>query len=58
MSWILFFLGVGLVVVGILDVFFTVLHYDDFGFLSNRLHRGIWSSMRYLTAPMPPTFEA
>lgn len=57
MSWILFVLGVGLVVVGILDVFFTVLHYDDLGFLSNRLHRGIWSITHYLTAPMPPNLR-
>lgn len=57
MSWILFFFGVGLVVVGILDVFFTVLHYDDLGILSNRLHRGIWSITRYLTAPMPPNLR-
>lgn len=53
MSWLLFLGGLGLVVVGLLDVFFTVLHYDDFGFLSKRLHRGIWGALRRLTAPMP-----
>ena len=53
MIWLLFFGGLGLVVVALLDVFFTVLHYDDFGFLSNRLHRGIWGALRRLTAPMP-----
>ena len=53
MIWLLFFGGLGLVMVALLDVFFTVLHYDDFGFLSNRLHRGIWGALRRLTAPMP-----
>lgn len=53
MNWLVFFGGLGLVVVSLLDVFFTVLHYDDLGFLSDRLHRGIWGVLRRLTAPMP-----
>jgi hypothetical protein len=57
MSWLLFFGGVGLVVVGLLDVFFTVLHYDDLGFLSKRLHKGIWEVLRRITAPMPPNLR-
>ncbi len=45
--------GTALIAMGLLDVFFTVLHYDDLGFLSNRLHRGIWRVVRGITAPMP-----
>ena len=36
MEWLLVPAGVFLVLVGLLVVFFTVLHYDGFGFLSSR----------------------
>ena len=38
MEWLLVAVGVFLILVGLLDVFFTVLHYDGYGFLSSRLY--------------------
>lgn len=45
--------GVVLVFVGLLDVFFTVLHYDGFGFISSRLYRKVFKGVRYVTRPLP-----
>ena len=50
--------GVLLIFVGIMDVFFTVLHPDGFGFLSSRLYGGLFYSMRFLARPMPQRFRA
>ena len=50
--------GISLILTGIVDVFFTVLHPDGFGFLSSRLYKGLFSSMRVLTRPLPPRFRA
>ena len=58
MTWILVLLGGFLIFVGIADVFLTVLHYDGFGFLSSRLYRILFSSMRSLTRSMPPKARA
>jgi hypothetical protein len=38
MEWLLVAAGVILVIVGLLDVFFTVFHYDGFGFLAAGLY--------------------
>ncbi len=45
--------GVVLILVGLLDVFFTVLHYDGFGFLSSRLYNRLFEAVRFLTRPLP-----
>src|ERR687894_296030 len=50
--------GVSLILTGIVDVFFTVLHPDGLGFLSSRLYKGLFASMRLLTRPLPPKFRA
>jgi hypothetical protein len=41
---------VGLVLIcsALIDVFMTVLYYDDVGFLSRRLYRGIWRILRVI----------
>ena len=44
-----------LVLVGLLDVFFTVLHYD--GFLSSRLYNFLFDVVCLATRPLPRTFE-
>lgn len=38
--------GIALILVTTADVFMTVLYYDDVGFLSRRLYRGLWSVIR------------
>ena len=40
-----------------MDVFFAVLHYEDFAFLSSRLHREIWRIVRRVAAPLPPNLR-
>ncbi len=50
--------GVLLIFAGIMDVFFTVLHPDGFGFLSSRLYGGLFYSMRFLARPMPQRSRA
>ncbi len=42
-----------LILAGIADVFFTVLHPDGFGFLSSRLYGGLFKTVRLLTRPLP-----
>lgn len=53
MTWLLFVCGLVLVLVGILDVFFAVLNYDGFSFLSSRMYRATWSFVRTITRPLP-----
>ena len=50
--------GVTLILVGIADLFFTVLHYDGFGFLSSRLYRWLFGAARLLTRPLPRRWRA
>ena len=45
--------GVLLILVGLLDVFFIVLQYNYFGFLSSRLYELTWHTLRWATAPLP-----
>jgi hypothetical protein len=47
-----------IVTVGLLDVFLTVLHYEDLGFLSNRLYRWMWEVLRRATAILPDGMRA
>jgi hypothetical protein len=58
MEWILVPAGALLILVGFLDVFFTVLHYDGFGFLSSRLYDSLFKVMRSLTRPLPRRYRA
>src|SRR5918994_2284414 len=58
MEWLLVPAGVLLVLVGLLDVFFTVLHYDGFGFLSSRLYNGLFDAVFLATRPLPRTYRA
>lgn len=53
MDWLLVPAGVLLILAGVLDVFFTVLHYDGFGFLSIRLYRRLFDVARLVTRPLP-----
>lgn len=50
--------GISLILIGIADVFFTVLHPDGFGFLSSRLYYGLFVSIRLLTRSLSPKFRA
>ncbi|MFW5774661.1 MAG: potassium channel family protein [Chitinivibrionales bacterium] len=47
--------GFGVIVagIGLLDVFFTILHYDGFGIISSRFYRLFWGGLRWLTDPFP-----
>jgi hypothetical protein len=58
MEWLLVAVGVFLILVGLLDVFFTVLHYDGYGFLSSRLYNKLFSAVRFLTRPLPRRYRA
>jgi hypothetical protein len=53
MEWIIILAGVLVLSLGILDVFFTVLHYDGFGFLSSRLYNSIFNLVRFLIRSLP-----
>ncbi len=50
--------GVLLILAGIVDVFFTVLHPDGFGLLSSRLYGGLFKAVRLLTRPLPRRLRA
>jgi hypothetical protein len=52
-SGLLIAAGVLLILAGITDVFFTVLHPDGFGVLSSRLYGGLFKAVRLLTRPLP-----
>jgi hypothetical protein len=58
MEWMIILAGVLVLSLGILDVFFTVLHYDGFGFLSSRLYNSIFNLVRILTRPLPRRWQA
>jgi hypothetical protein len=58
MDWLLIPAGVALILAGIMDVFFTVLHYDGFGFLSIRLYRRLFDVARLVTRPLPRRYRA
>ena len=58
MDWLLLPAGVALILAGILDVFFTVLHYDGFGFISIRLYRRLFDVARLVTRPLPRPYRA
>jgi hypothetical protein len=58
MDWLLLPAGVALILAGILDVFFTVLHYDGFGFISIRLYRKLFDVARLVTRPLPRRHRA
>lgn len=45
--------GIALILIGLLDVFLTVLHYDGAALLGRLTSRGTWGTVRALTAPMP-----
>lgn len=57
-EWISLGFGTALLLVGASDIFFTVLHYDNIGFLSCRLYGGLFRAIRWLTAPLPRRFRA
>jgi uncharacterized membrane protein YbaN (DUF454 family) len=44
--------GVGLILAGLADVFFTVLHYDGFGFISSRLYERLFRLVRFVVRPL------
>ncbi len=46
-------LGALLVVLGMVDVFLTVLHYDGSALLGPRVNRATWWAVRTATAPLP-----
>jgi hypothetical protein len=58
MDWLLVPAGAILIFVGVVDVFFTVLHYDGFGFLSSRLYNSLYNSVRFVTRPLPRRHRA
>ena len=47
-----------LIFAGVVDVFFSVLHPDGFGFLSSRLYDGLFYSARFITRPIPRKYQA
>lgn len=53
MSWLFLVCAAVLVLVGLMDVFFAVLNYDGFSFLSSRLYRATWSLVRGAPRPLP-----
>lgn len=58
MEWLLVLVGIAFILAGVTDVFFTVLHYDGFGFLSSRLYRSLYGLVRRATRPMPRKYRA
>ena len=58
MSWFYIVTGALIVIVGLVDVFLTVLNYDGFGFLSSRLYRITWTLTRLVTRFMPERLRA
>ena len=53
MTWIWASVGAGLVLLALADNFFTVLHYDSYGFMSSNLYRVMWAALRRLSRPLP-----
>lgn len=58
MEWAFAVIGILLILAGIADVFFTVLHYDGFGFLSRYLYDGLFNTVRFATRPLPRRYRA
>lgn len=58
MEWLLGVAGVLLILVGLVDVFFTVLHYDGFGFLSSRIYGKLFETIRFATRPLSGQYRA
>lgn len=50
--------GVLLVVAGIIDLFMTVLYYDEAGALSTRMYRFVWAFLRRVSARVPHRFTS
>ncbi len=46
-------LGLVVIVVGLVDVFFAVLQHDAIGFLTPKLYRWSWVAIRTVTQPLP-----
>lgn len=53
MSWIWVIIGIALVLLGLIDVFFTVLDYDGAGFITARLSRILWALVRTFAISLP-----
>lgn len=51
LAWTL--LGIAVILVGLVDVFFAVLQHDAIGFLTPKLYRWSWVAVRTLTQPLP-----
>ena len=58
MEWLLALAGVAFILAGVTDVFFTVLHYDGFGFISSRLYNNLYNVVRFGTRAMPRKYRA
>lgn len=50
--------GLVLIVLGVVDLFMTVLYYDSAGLLSLRLYRSVWSVCRWLAGKVPDRHRA
>ena len=51
LTWTL--LGIAVILLGLVDVFFAVLQHDAVGFLTPKLYRWSWVAARTLTHPLP-----
>jgi hypothetical protein len=58
MNWIWLVIGTLLILIGLLDLFLSVLHYDRFGFISSRLIRGVWHIVRFVAHRFPQSVRA
>jgi len=50
--------GVCLILTALADVYFTVLHYEGFGFVSSRLYDRIFALIRVVIRPLPRRWRA
>jgi hypothetical protein len=57
-SWLLILIGIALILLGLLEAFFSVLHYDGFGLLTRYLYSGTFGLVRVLTHPLPKKIRA
>lgn len=57
MEWLFVLAGIALILAGVTDVFFTVLHYDGFGFLSSRLYASLFDAVWFVTRPLPRKYR-
>lgn len=58
MFWLLVIVGIALILRGLLEVFFSVPHYDGFGLLTRYLYSGTFGLVRILTRPLPKKIRA